>query len=211
MSELSSDDASGQPVQPDWSGPERGHTSDICAPPNTEEEGDSDYPWKDRMVSRISCGSLSDTRREEDGGRSCITVSGVASERYTDIADFSDEVEEADNTQLADDQRPEPVQPIVILNDVAPLLETGGYGRYFAGEFMALAMAEGYRPGWWMVWGDTKIPPKTFKDSVLDLPQEARAKDEDAFVDGGCPRAVGRFVRSNGGILRGPRLHIGRL
>ena len=60
MSELSSDDASGQPVQPDWSGPERGYMSDIRTPPNTEEEGgDSDYPWRDRMVSRISCGSSS--------------------------------------------------------------------------------------------------------------------------------------------------------
>ena len=198
MSELSSDDASGQPVQPDWSGPERGHTSDIHAPPNTEEEGDSDYPWRDRLVSRISCGSLSDTRREEDGGCSCITVSGVARERYTDIAvlsDFSDEVEEADNTQLTDDRKPEPVQPIVILNDVAPLPVPGEYGRYFAEEFMARAMAEGYRPGWWMVWGDTKIPPKTFKDSVLDLMQEALAKDADAFADSGCDSAVGRFVR----------------
>ena len=151
------------------------------------------------MVSRISCGSLSDTRREEDNGRSYITVSGVTSERYADIAvlsDFSDEVEEADNTQLADGRRPEPDQPIVILNDVAPLPVIGGYGRYFAGEFMALAKAEGYRPDWWMVWGDTKIPPKTFKDSVSDLLQEALAKDEDAFIDGGCPRAVGRFVRS---------------
>ena len=90
------------------SGPERGHTSDIRAPPNTEEEGDSDYPWRDRLVSRISCGSLSDTRREEDGGCSCVPVSGVASESYTDIAvlsDISDEVEEADNTQLADDRK----------------------------------------------------------------------------------------------------------
>ena len=100
------------------------------------------------MVSRISCGSSSDTRREEDNGRSYSTVSGVASERYADIAvlsDFSDELEEADSTQLADGGRPETGQPIVILDDVAPLPVIGGYGRYFAGEIMALAMAEGYR------------------------------------------------------------------
>ena len=199
MSELSSDDDSGQPVQPDWSSPKRGYMSDIRTPPNTEEEGDSDYPWRDRMVSRISCGSSSDTRREEDNGRSYITVSGVASERYADIAvmsDFSDELEEADSKQLADGRRPETGQSIVILDDVSPLPMIGGYSRYFAGEIMASALSKGYRPGSSMVWGDTRIPPRTFMDNISDLLHEALAKDEDAFVDGGCPRSVGRFVRS---------------
>ena len=124
MSELSSDDASGQPVRPDWSSPERVHMSDIRTPPNTEEEGDSDYPWRDRMVSRILCGSSSDTLGEENNGRSYSTVSGVASERYADIAvlsDFSDESAEADRTRLADGRGPETGQPILILGDVAPL------------------------------------------------------------------------------------------
>ena len=199
MSELSSDNASGQPVQPDWSSPKRDYMGDIRAPPNTEEEGDSDYPWRDRRVSRISSGSSSDTRREEDNGCSYITVSGVASEGYADIAvlsDFSDELEEADSTQVADGRRPDTGQSIVILNDVAPLPMIGGYGRYFAGEIMASAMAEGYRLGSSMVRGDSKIPPKTFMDNISDLLHEALAKDEDAFVDGGCPRSVGRFVRS---------------
>ena len=123
----------------------------------------------------------------------------MASERYADIAvlsDFSDELEEVDSTQLADGRRPETGQPIVILDDVAPLPVIGGYGRYFAGEIMALAMAEGYRPESSMAWGDNRIPPKTFMDSISDLLQEALAKDEDAFVDGGCPRSVGRFIRS---------------
>ena len=44
--------------------------------------------------------------------------------------------------------------------------------------------------------GGYQDPPKTFKDSVSELMQEARAKDEDAFADSDCPRAVGRFVRS---------------
>ena len=61
---------------------------------------------------------------------------------------------------------------------------------------MASAMAEGYRPGSLMVWGDTRILPKTFMDNISDLLHEALAKDEDAFVDGGCPSSVGHFVRS---------------
>ena len=67
MSELSTDDASGQPVRSDWSNSGWVHTSDIRTPPNTEEEGDSDYPWRDRMVSRKLCGSSSDALHEEDG------------------------------------------------------------------------------------------------------------------------------------------------
>ena len=56
-------------------------------------------------------------------------------------------------------------------------------------EILTLAMAEGYRPGSSMAWGDSE-------NSISDLLQEALTKDENAFIDGGCPRSVGRFVRS---------------
>ena len=169
-SELSSDDALGQPVRSDWSSSERVHTSDIRTPPNTEEERDSDYPWRDRMVSRILCGSSSDALGEENNGCSYSTVSGVASERYADIAvlsDFSDESDEAERTQLADGRGLGTGQPILIPDDVAPLPVIGGYGRYFAREIKALAMAEGYRPGSSMAWGDTRIPQKRFWTVLL--------------------------------------------
>ena len=55
--------------------------------------------------------------------------------------------DEADRTQLADGRRPETDQPVVILEDVGPLPVTGEYGRCFANEIWALAMAEGYRAG----------------------------------------------------------------
>ena len=64
-------------------------------------------------------------------------VVGVAGERYADIAvlsDFSDELEEADSTQLADGRRPETGQSIVILDDVAPLPMIGGYGLILRGK-----------------------------------------------------------------------------
>ena len=199
MSELSSDDASGQPVRSDWSSSGRVHTSDIRTLPNTEEEGDSDYPWRDRMVSRILCGSSPDALCEENNGYSYSTVSGVASARYADIAvlsDLSDESEEAERTRLADSWGPGTGQPILIPYDVAPLPVNGGYGRYFAREIKALAMAEGYRPGSSMAWGDKRVLPKTFLDSTTYLLQEALAKGEDAFDDGECPASVGRFIRN---------------
>ena len=130
MSELSTDDASGQPVRSGWSSSGRVHTSDIRTPPNTEEEGDSDYPWRDRMVSRKLCESSSDALYEEDGRCLYSTVSGVASERYADIAvlsDFSDDSEETERTRLADGRGPGTGQPILDPDDVAPLPVNGGY------------------------------------------------------------------------------------
>ena len=129
MNELSSDDGSGQPVRLDWSSSGRVHMSDIRTPPNTEEEGDSDYPWRDRMVSRKLCGSSSDTLYEENDGCTYSTVSGVASARYADIAvlsDFSDESEEEERTRLADGRGPGTGQPILVPDNVAPLPVKGG-------------------------------------------------------------------------------------
>ena len=121
MSELSTDDASGQPVRSGWSNSGVVHTSDIRTPPNTEEEGDSDYPWRDRMVLYESS---SDALYEEDGRCPYSTVSGVASERYADIAvlsDFSDDSEEEERTRLAGGRGPGTGQPILAPDDVAPL------------------------------------------------------------------------------------------
>ena len=67
MSENLTDGASGQTVRSDCGSSRRVHMSDICAPPNTEEEGDSDYPWTDRLLSRKLDGSLSDAVYGEDG------------------------------------------------------------------------------------------------------------------------------------------------
>ena len=199
MSELSSDDASGQPVRSDWSSSGWVHTSDICTPPNTEEEGDSDYPWRDRMVSRKLCGSSSDALYEENDGCTYSTVSGVASARYADIAvlsDFSDESEEAERTRLADGRGPGTGQPILVPDDVAPLPVKGGYGRYFAREIKALAMTEGYRPESPRVWGDREVLSETFVNGTTHLLQEALAKGEDAFEDDECPAPVRRFLRN---------------
>ena len=199
MSELSSDDASGQPVRSDWSSSGRVHTSDIRTPPNTEEEGDSDYPWRDRIVSRKLCGSSSDALYEENDGCTYSTVSGVASARYADIAvlsDFSDESEEAERTRLADGRGPGTGQPILVPDNVAPLPVKGGYGRYFAREIKALAMTEGYRPESPRVWGDRDVLSETFVNGTTHLLQEALAKGEDAFEDDECPAPVRRFLRN---------------
>ena len=87
-------------------------------------------------------------------------------------------------------------QPILVPDDVAPLPVNGGYGRYFAREMRALAVAEGCRPGSLMVWGNKKVLSEMFLDGITYLLQEALAKDEDAFDDGECPASVRRFINS---------------
>ena len=151
------------------------------------------------MVSRKLCGSSSDALYEEDGRCTYSTVSGVASERYADIAvlsDFSDESEETERTRLADGRGPGTGQPILVPDDVAPLPVNGGYGRYFVREIKALAMAEDYRPDSSMVWGDRKVLSETFVNGTTYLLQEALAKGEDAFEDDECPAPVRRFLRN---------------
>ena len=203
MSEMSTDDASGQPVVLNWGNSERVHTSDIHTPPNTEEEGDSDYPWRDRMVSRKLYGSSSDALYEEDGRCLYSTVSGVASERYADIAvlsDFSDDSEETERTRLADDRGPVTGQPILVPDDVAPLSVDGRYGRYFAREMRTLAKARynepGHRSGSSVVQGDGVVLSDTFVDGATRLLREALAKDEDTFEDGECPESVRCFIKN---------------
>ena len=88
--------------------------SDIRTPPNTEEEGDSDYPWSDRLILREVDGSSSNAVYGEDGRFLYIAVTGCTSDssaaepgkliRNSDIAalsDFSDDTEETGVGQLS--------------------------------------------------------------------------------------------------------------
>ena len=52
MSENSTYSASGQTVGSDCEGSGRMPLIEIRAPPSTEEEEDSDYPWTDRLLLR---------------------------------------------------------------------------------------------------------------------------------------------------------------
>ena len=131
--------------------------------------------------------------------RKTAGVRTVQCPEYADIAvlsDFSDESEETERTRLADGRGPGTGQPILVPDDVAPLPVNGGYGRYFAREIKALAMAESYRPGSSMVWGDRRVLSETFVYGTTYLLQEALAKDEDAFEDGECPASVRHFLRN---------------
>ena len=124
MSENSTDNASGQTVSSDCESSRRVHMIEIRAPPNTEEEGDSDYPWTDRLLSRKLDGSSSEVVYGEDGRVLYSAVTGCGSDRNADIAalsDFSDDSEETGVRRLSDCRIPVTVQPILVADDVIPI------------------------------------------------------------------------------------------
>ena len=114
MSENSMDGASEQTDRSTYGSSMRGHMSDIHAPPNTEEEGDSDYPWADRLLSKESDGSSSNVVYRNDRRLLYNAVTGYGSDssaansgnvgRNSDIgalSDFSDDMEETGVKQLS--------------------------------------------------------------------------------------------------------------
>ena len=123
MSENLTDGASGQTISKDCGSSRRVHMLEIRAPPNTEEEGDSDYPWTDRLLSRKLDGSSSEAVYGEDGRVLYSAVTGCRSDRSADIAalsDFSDDSEETGVRRLLGCQVPITVQPILVTDDVIP-------------------------------------------------------------------------------------------
>ena len=80
MSEHSMEGASEQTDRSNYGSSVRGHMSNIRAPPNTEEEGDSDYPWADRLLSKESDGSSSNVVHHNDRRLLYNAVTGYGSD-----------------------------------------------------------------------------------------------------------------------------------
>ena len=134
MSENSTDGASEQTVRSDCGSSRGVHMSAIRAPPNTEEEGDSDYPWTDRLLSRKLDGSSPNAVYGEDGRFLYNAVTGYESDssaansgklaRKSDIAalsDFSDDTEETGLRRMSACRIPVTVQPTLVADDVLPI------------------------------------------------------------------------------------------
>ena len=89
----------------------RGNLGDIRMPPNTEEEGDSDYPWAERLLSKESDGFSSNVVYHSDGrllysvvtgegSDSCAATSGNIGGR-SDIAVVSDSSDDMEETGVS--------------------------------------------------------------------------------------------------------------
>ena len=97
---------------------------EIRAPPNTEEEEDSDYPWTDGLLSGKFSGCSSQVVYSVDGRIPYSAVTECGSGRITDIAvlsDFSDDSAETGVWQLSKCRVPVTVQPMLPAEDVIPM------------------------------------------------------------------------------------------
>ena len=86
------------------------------APPNTEDEDDSDYPDTDGMLAKKLGGCPSEGMYGKNGRIPYSAVTGGGSERNADIAalsDFSDDSSELGVGQQLECRTPVPVQPIL--------------------------------------------------------------------------------------------------
>ena len=184
---------------------------EIRAPPNTEEEGDSDYPWMDRLLSRKLDGSSSEAVYGEDGRVLHSTVTGCGSDRNADIAalsDFSDDSEETGVRRLSGCRIPVTVQPILVTDDVIPIPWDQPVdherGRVLESK-VKMSDEEMYNRRYQPIkssllqWDKGVLPESNdpeFAPCVRRLVSEALARDEDTLVDNEYPELIRCMVKS---------------
>ena len=206
MTENSTHSASGQTVGSDCEGSGRVPLIEIRAPPNTEEEEDSDYPWTDRLLSRKLDGSSSEVVYGEDGRVPYSAVTGGGSDRNTDIAalsDFSDDSAETGVRRLSDYRVPVPVQPILVAEDVIPI----PWDQPVDHACRAIPESEvemSYIPGLpikssLLQWDKGVLPgpedPEEFFRCAERMLSEALARDEDPLLDKAYPEFIQCMVK----------------
>ena len=179
---------------------------EIRAPPNTEEEEDSDYPWTDRLLSRKLDGSSLEVVYGEDGRAPYSAVTGSGSDRNTDIAalsDFSDDSAETGVRRLSDCRVPVPVQPILVAEDVIPI----PWGQPVDHACMPIPESEvelSYIPGLpikssLLQWDREVLPgPEDLEEFYCcaeRMLSEALARDEDPLLDKAYPEFIQCMVK----------------
>ena len=211
MNENSTDNASGQTVSLDCENSRRVHMIEIRAPPNTEEEGDYDCPWTDRLLSRKLDGSSSEVVYGEDGRVLYSAATGCGSDRNADIAalsDFSDDPEETGVRRLSDCQIPVTVQPILVTDDVIPIpwdQPVDHKRRPILEGGVEMSDEEMYNRRYHPIkssmlqWDRGVLPEHNdleFAPCIRRMVAEALARDEDPLLDNEYPELIRCMVKS---------------
>ena len=164
------------------------------APPNTEDEDDSDYPDTDGLLAKKLGGCPSEGMYGKNGRIPYSAVTGGGSERNADIAalsDFSDDSSELGVRQRLECRTPVPVQPILPTGDYAPILRTPPVkARGWAEE---LLLEEGSTSSTWSRWDYGTLPEMTdpaFTHCIESMMQERLARDADPRLDRYYPKLV---------------------
>ena len=207
MSENSTYSASGQTVGSDCEGSGRVPLIEIRAPPNTEEEEDSDYPWTDGLLSEKLSGYSSQVVYSVDGRIPYSAVTECGSDRNTDIAalsDFSDDSAETGVRQLSKCRVPVTVQPMLPAEDVIPM----PWDQPVDHASRAITESEGESPyeetfigglpSSMLRWDKGVLPgayDPEFEPCAMRMLDKALARDADPRLDKSYPEFVQYFIK----------------
>ena len=169
------------------------------APPNTEEEGDSDYPETDGLLSRKLGGCPSEVMYGKDGRIPYSKVTGGGSERNADIAalsDFLDDSAELGVRQQLECRTPIPVQPILPAVDDTPIWRVPSVN---AGNWAEeLLLIEGSISSSWLRWDYGTLPgiaDPEFGPCIESMTMEVLARDADPLLERYYPKVVQSLQR----------------
>ena len=170
------------------------------APPNTEEEEDSDYPDTDGLLARKLGGCPSEGMYGEDGRIPYSAVTGGGSERNADIAalsDFSDDSAELGVRQRLECRTPVTVQPILHTEHDTPILRVPPVN---AGSWAEeLLFGEGPISSFWLRWDYGTLPEiadPEFPRCIESMTKESLARDADPRLDRYYPKLVQSLAKA---------------
>ena len=170
------------------------------APPNTEDEEDSDYPDTNGLSARKLGGCPSEGMYGEAGRMPYSTVTGGGSETNADIAalsDFSDDSSELEVRQRLECRTPVPVQPMLPTGNDTPILRVPPVkARSWAEE---LLFDEGSTSSSWSRWDYGTLPEiadPEFSQCIESMTKEALARDADPRLDRYYPKLVQSLVKA---------------
>ena len=177
----------------------------FSAPPNTEDEDDSDYPDTDRSLAEKLGGCPSEGMYGKNGEITYSVVTGSGSERNSDIAalsDFSDDSSVLGVRKVLRCRIPYPVQPILPTRGCAPILRTPPVKARRRAE--ELLFEEGSTRSAWSRWEYGTLPDWTdrwFVPCVRELTRQRLASDADPRLDRYYPKLVQSLARA-GRVLK---------
>ena len=170
------------------------------APPNTEEEDDSDYSDADGLLAMKLGGCLSEETYGQDDRILYSAATGAGFKKKADIAalsDFSDESSELGVRHQLKCRTPVPVQPILpSVDDAAILREPPVKARSWLAK---LLWEEGSIDGAWTRWDYGTLPEITdpaFTQQIESMLEQRLARDADPRLDRYYPKLVQSLAKA---------------
>ena len=177
----------------------------FSAPPNTEDEGDSDYPDTDGSLTERLGGYPSEGMYGIDDEITYSVVTGSDSDRISDIAALSDFLDDSSILGVRKVLRcrvPYPKKPILPTKGCAPVLRTPPVKARSRAE--ELLFEEGSTRSVWSRWAYGALPDWTdewFVPCVRELTRQRLARDADPRLDRYYPKLVQNLARAGRVIM----------